>query len=289
MLIAACRPHPTSDYSNYGGRDALFYPTNLPITTSLEIANYPILDAIRSSLFPNLPPGQYLTSIMDRLDVIDSGSHLSPHSPSQLRNDDRSATIIITLPVRFRGGAIVVRDSEGREERFQGNGGKNGDIDWVALRNDCTYEVEPVDKGVQLSISYGVFIKSFGPTSPTADTLVTPTDKFFDLLSPILNLSRGKSIAFYLNYDYNVNPAEAIANVLVSQVRRCSTTPGQTGSNDFHLSSKALTHSSMTRSNFTSLRPNFTGRQVDTSGQSTRHWNSSSTTFHVDLPCLPIL
>jgi len=219
VLIAACRPHPSSDYNNYGDRDALFYPTNLPMTSSLEISNYPILDAIRGSLFPTLPPGQYLTSVIDRLDVIDNGSRLANHSPAQLRNDDRAATIIVTLPVRFRGGAVIVHDAEGRDERFQGTGGKNGDIDWVALRSDCTYEIEPVQKGVQLSLSYGVFIKSFGPSSPSADTLVTPTDKFFDLLSPILNMSRGKSIAFYLNYDYNINPAEAVANTLIPHLK----------------------------------------------------------------------
>ncbi|KAJ3514418.1 hypothetical protein NLJ89_g2387 [Agrocybe chaxingu] len=219
VLIAACRPHPTSDYDSYGAREGLFYPTNLPLTASLEIANYPILDAIRSSLFPNLPPGQYLTALIDRLDVVESGSHLTRHSPAQLRNDDRAATIVVTLPVRFRGGAIVVRDSQGREERFIGGGGKNADIDWVALRADCTYEVEPVQKGIQLSISYGVFIRAFGPASPSADTLVTPTDRFFDLLSPILNMSRGRTIGFYLNHDYTVNPAEVVANTVVTQLK----------------------------------------------------------------------
>lgn len=218
VLIAACRPHPTPDFGNYGGQQALFYPTNLSLTATLDISNYPILDAIRNTLFPYLPLGQYLTSRLDRLDVVENGSRLVSHSPAQLRNDNRAATIVITLPVRYRGGAIVVRDAEGGEERFQGSGGKSGDLDWIALRSDCTYEVENVQKGVFISISYGVFVKSFGPASATADTLVTPTDGLFNLLSPILNMSRGKTIAFYLSHDYNANPAEVVANTLVSQV-----------------------------------------------------------------------
>lgn len=112
-----------------------------------------------------------------------------------------------------------MRDVERREERFLGSGGKSGDLDWIALRADCTYEVEPVQKGVFLAITYAVFIRSFGPASNNADTLVTPSDQFFSLLSPILNISRGKTLAFYLSLDYIANPAEAVANSLVPQLK----------------------------------------------------------------------
>ncbi|KAF9531207.1 hypothetical protein CPB83DRAFT_849558 [Crepidotus variabilis] len=223
VLIAACRPHVSS--SSYGGQQPLFFPPNLPLTASLEISNYPILDAVRNTIFPNLPPGQYLTTLLDRLDVVEEGVRLPIQSPAGLTNDERAATIVVTLPVRFRGGTIVIRDQEGREERFQGGGGKTGDIDWVALRADCTYEIEQVQKGVFVSIRYGVYVKSFGPNtlgspgSQGADTLVTPTDTFFDLLSPILNQSRGKSVAFYLSQEYVGNPADEVANAIVPQLK----------------------------------------------------------------------
>jgi hypothetical protein len=190
------------------------------LTASLEIANFPILDAIRDSLFPNLPIGKHLTAVLDRLNVVESGSRLAPHSPAHLRNDDRAATIIVSLPVRHRGGAVVVRDVDRREERFLGSGGKSGDLDWIALRSDCTYEIEPVQNGVFLATTYAVFVKSFGPASNNPDTLVTPTDQFFNLLSPILNFSRGKTVAFYLGHDYVANPAEVVANSLVPHVGR---------------------------------------------------------------------
>ncbi|KAF8153339.1 hypothetical protein B0H34DRAFT_663392 [Crassisporium funariophilum] len=216
VLVAACRPHQTSDFDDYSDREALFYPPNLPLTSSIEIANYPILDAVRSSLFPTLPKGSYLTAVKDRLDVVGNGSRLISQSPALLRNDGRSATIIITLPVRFRGGTQVIRDPLGNEERFHATGGKTGDIEWMAFMADCECEIETVKKGCCLTISYGVFIKEYGTN---AETLVIPTDKFFDLLSPILNMSRGRSIAFYLNYDYGVNPAEVTANTLVPQLK----------------------------------------------------------------------
>jgi hypothetical protein len=157
--------------------------------------------------------------VKDGLDVVDEGHRVARHSPAQSRNDKRAATIVVTLPVRFRGGAIVITHPSGAIEKFAGGGGKNADIDWVAFRAECEYEVEPVQKGILMSISYAVYIKSFGPSTPSADTLITPSDQFFDLLSPILNMSRGRSVGFYLNYDYSVNPAEAQANSLVPHVR----------------------------------------------------------------------
>jgi hypothetical protein len=57
--------------------------------------------------------------------------------------------IIVTLPVRFRGGALVVPYPDGR-------GGKNGDIEWTAFLPDCDYEIETVQKACRISISYGV-------------------------------------------------------------------------------------------------------------------------------------
>ncbi|KIM41206.1 hypothetical protein M413DRAFT_445252 [Hebeloma cylindrosporum] len=208
VLIAACRPHQRLDYGAYSEREGLFYPHSLPATTSLEISNYPVLDAVRSALFPVLPPGQYLTAVRDGLDIVDEGHRITRHSPAQAHNDKRVATIIVTLPVRFRGGAIIVTHPNGLVEKFAGGGGKNSDIDWVAFRGESEYEVEQVQKGILMSLSYAVYIKSFGPSTPSADTLITPSDQFFDL-----------SVGFSLNYDYNINPAEAQANALVPHLK----------------------------------------------------------------------
>jgi len=220
VLVAACKSHPKTDFSNYGDREALFFPQNLSLAPSLEIANHPILDSVHTSLFPQLPLGNHLFAVRDRLDVINSGSHLGNQNPALLHNDGRSATIIVTLPVRFRGGVIVVRDSLGHEERFQGTGGQPGDIDWLALPADCEYRVETVQKGCCITLSYGLHLKQFNPVAGSiADALIIPSDGFFDLLAPILNTSRGRSIAFYLNYDYAANPAEVTANSLVPQLK----------------------------------------------------------------------
>ncbi|KAF9462249.1 hypothetical protein BDZ94DRAFT_1220187 [Collybia nuda] len=219
VLIAACRPHQTSDFDDYPDRESLFYPPNLPLTPSLEIANHPILDAVKTTLFPNLPPGHYLTTMRDRLEVLCGGGRMGPQ-PRSLRNDGRSATIIVTLPVRFRGGALVIRDPEGNQEKYFGRGGKNGDIEWTAFLPDCDYEVETVQKGCRISISYAVFLRTSNPVpGANPDPLIHPSDDFLDLLAPILNMSRGRRIAFYANYDYPVNPAEVLAETLIPHLK----------------------------------------------------------------------
>lgn len=214
MLIGACRPHPSA-LDDYSDRESLFYPPNLPLTTSLELANHPILEAVRNALFPLLPTGHYLVAARDKLEVLVSGGRMD----QQRSIDGRAATVIITLPVRFRGGAMVVHDPDGRQEKFYGRGGKQGDIEWTAFLADCNYEVQTVDKGCRVSISYGVYIKSFGSSGAQPEPLITPNDVFLDVLSPILNICRGRKIAFYLANEYAiVDPAETLAESLVPEV-----------------------------------------------------------------------
>ncbi|KAF9254530.1 hypothetical protein L218DRAFT_913216 [Marasmius fiardii PR-910] len=217
VLIASCRPHQTADSNDYSDTESLFYPSNLPLTTSLELANHPILDAVRSALFPLLPQGHYLTVVRDKLEVVVNGGRMGTQT-RMLRNDGRVATICVTLPVRFRGGALVVRDAEGHEERFYGRGGKSGDIEWVAFSADCEYEVELVQKGTKVTLCYGVYLKTYGASGVT-DPLINPSDVFLDLLMPVLNSSRGKCIGFYLVCEYGVDPAEAVADTLVPKLK----------------------------------------------------------------------
>lgn len=214
VLIAACRPYQTASTNDYLDRESLFYPPNLPLTPSLELANHPVLDAIRTSLFPNLPEGHFLIATRDKLEVLVNGGRMG----RQLKNDGRSATIIVTLPVRFKGGALIVRDPRGTEERYNARGGKAGDIEWTAFLADCDYEIETVQKGCRILMTYGVYLKTYGSGS-NPDPLITPSDKFFDLMAPILNLSRGRKIAFYLSHDYGANPSEVLAESLVPEVR----------------------------------------------------------------------
>ncbi|EKM56636.1 uncharacterized protein PHACADRAFT_253863 [Phanerochaete carnosa HHB-10118-sp] len=216
VLIGACRPQSVSGLEDFSEREALFYPPHLPLTTTLEIANHPILETVRNTLFPTLPTGHYLTVIRDKLQIWVKGSGMrTPLKPT----DMRVATVLVTLPVRFRGGDLVVRSSDGGEERYHARGGKIGDIEWTAFMADCDHEIEPVTKGCRVTISYAVHIKSFGPAGIQPDPLITPSDHFLDLLSPVLNLARGRKLAFHLTNEYGVSPGEVLAESLVPHLK----------------------------------------------------------------------
>jgi len=222
VLIAACRPH--ARVREDADVESLFYPTNLPLTTSLELANHPILEAVRNTLFPTLAGGYYLQAVRDKLEVVRAGASMVEQA---LPGDSRVATVIITLPVRFRGGSVVVHPPEDIpvegnptgdiSEQFQGRGGKS--MEWIAYKSDYAAEVEPVQKGCRITVSYAVHCKSFGPAAVSSDPLITPTDYFLDNLAPILNKLRRCTIGFYLTGDYGVNPADVLAESLVPYLK----------------------------------------------------------------------
>ncbi|KNZ71697.1 hypothetical protein J132_07609 [Termitomyces sp. J132] len=216
VLIATSRPHHTSDFVAYPNRSSLIYPSDLPINFSLDLANHPILDAVRNTLFPNLPDGNYLSTVRDKLEIVNAGSRLNlqPHS---LRQDGRTATIIVTLPSRFEGGALIVHNPQGLQETYLGRSGRIDEIEWTAFLPDCGYEVDTVQRGCRISISYGVFVRSFGPSA--SEPLIRPSDEYLDRLGSILNLSRGRRIAFHLEFDYSINPAESLAESVVPLLR----------------------------------------------------------------------
>ncbi|KAJ6493427.1 hypothetical protein C8R45DRAFT_900843 [Mycena sanguinolenta] len=223
VLIAACKRTQIPGYDS-SVHEAFHYPSNLPLTPSLEIANHPILDAIRNMLFPTLPIGHYLTVRRERLDVLLAGSRM-PAQQGQRRIDNRIATLCITLPVRFRGGALVIRDSPehgGALERLD-TAAPTSDLEWTAFLGECEYEVEAVTKGCRISLSYAVFSKSFGAGTGVGgvgmgagmELLFTPNQPFLDLFPPVLQMSRGRKIAFLLAHDYDVDPSVLLAESLV--------------------------------------------------------------------------
>ena len=226
--MAACRPHASDSDEYTSTRESLFYPPNLPLSATLEIANHPILEAVRNTLFSTLPKGHHLIAVRDLLEIVPKGGRMTPLPKAA---DGRVARVIVTLPVRYRGGALIIRDPNdpNAEEIYRGGGkshtsaqGHTGvgvdHLEWTAFLSDCDYEVEEVTKGLRLTISYAVFVRSFGTGGAMPDPLITPSDRFLDLIAPILNICRGRKIAFYLTGDYGVNPAEVLADSLVPNV-----------------------------------------------------------------------
>jgi hypothetical protein len=66
-----------------------------------------------------------------------------------------------------------------------------------------------------IGFMYAVHLKTYGAA---VEPLITPNEYFLDLLSPVLSLSRGRKVVFYLTQDYGVNPSEGLAESLVFHV-----------------------------------------------------------------------
>lgn len=201
----------------FSDRESLFYPQRLPLTTTLDIANHPILDAIRTALFPKLASGQYLVAMQDMLEIVPSGGHMCPQRRIA-QEEGKVATLVLTLPIRYKGGALVVTDFEGNEEKYYGRGGKPGDLEWTAFLAECDHEVESVQKGCRVTLSYNILLKTYGPSPSPSQSLMLPSDRFLDTIAPILNMSRGKTIAMFLKEQYGFSPADVLAETLVPYV-----------------------------------------------------------------------
>jgi hypothetical protein len=196
------------------------FPKDLPLSISFEISNYPVLDTVRDVLFPNMPHGHYLTAQRTGLELIPAGAR--PRSmTTQEHLPDSVAILLITLPVRFQGGELVVthpEDSLGTAERFRGRGGKAGDIEWTAFLADCSYRWEQVTQGCRMSLVYHVCLKSATSTETVPRPLIVPNDRFLDAMTPLFTRARGRKLGFYLSGSYNISPAEDLADSIIPQV-----------------------------------------------------------------------
>ncbi|KAG8927305.1 hypothetical protein FRC02_008318 [Tulasnella sp. 418] len=241
-LMASCEPGsaPPSRTSkpDPNFRSYLTYRTSSsrPISTTFELSQHPILDTVKRTLFPSAPEGHYLTGSLNRVDIYPPGSSSSqPRSHVEPGSEEEPvAHIIITLPVRFRGGQMVV-SKDGNQETFWGRGclssasstppivdkrGGIGSIEWVAfLAGDCDQRVERVEKGARVNLVYDVFMKSYGPFGPSPRPLIVPNDGLLTALSSVLKRSRGSRLAFYLTNDYGIAPSHVLAESLIPSLK----------------------------------------------------------------------
>jgi hypothetical protein len=176
---------------------------------------------IRDILFPNLPSGHFLVAKRAVVELAFPGSRkrLPTHEESPA---NKVATLHLTLPVRFRGGTLVVRHPEdvlGIEEKFAGRGGKGPTLEWVAFLADCSTALEPVEKGCKMTMIYNIVLQSNaqgGMPNPVAPVLAN--HRFLDAMTPLFTKAKHRKLGFYLSGEYHLNPVDSIAGTLIGQV-----------------------------------------------------------------------
>lgn len=168
--------------------------------------------------------GDHLIASRGILEIVPCGGRIIPRlTPRPAMEVERAATVVVTLPVWHKGGALVIRGNHGeeREDTYRGAGEHiTGHLPWYAFLAGNEYEVEEVTTGLRLTISYAVHIKSFGPGRVSLALLFAPNGRIKRLVSKILDRYREKKIGFYLTGKYGkfANPAEVSAKTLVPHV-----------------------------------------------------------------------
>ncbi|KAB5592963.1 hypothetical protein CTheo_3598 [Ceratobasidium theobromae] len=196
-------------------RRSLVFPSGRPVAVSLELSSHPVLDIVKATLFPKLPQGYHLLAVRDKLHIHPSGTYTRPVHDAVFP-EGVVATIMVTLPVHYRGGTLVV-GCEGKEERFYGRlGSKSNELEWQAWRTNCDWEVQKVEKGHRVAMTWHVYQRSYGPSS---HPLMVPNDALLDALADLLNHGRGKNLGFFLSHEYGVSPSDVLADSLAPYLK----------------------------------------------------------------------
>ena len=64
-------------------------------TTTLELSDYPIMDVVRSTLFPHLPQSQSLVTRREVVEVVEAGARMCPQ---RVTIRVRSTKILVVEP-----------------------------------------------------------------------------------------------------------------------------------------------------------------------------------------------
>ncbi len=105
-----------------------------------------------------------------KLLLYDKGGFFLPHRDTE-KAPGMFGTLIVSLPSRHSGGALILRH-QGKEERCDfGSAFDPAEICWAAFFADCEHEVQPVTGGHRLCLAYNLILtnkkgkKSGMPTS----------------------------------------------------------------------------------------------------------------------------
>ena len=136
----------------------------------------PQLDRISRGL--GLPQGRRLKAQLHNMLVYAPGQFFAPHQDSE-KTDDMIGTLVISLPSRFTGGAVLI-EHHGAKMRV---GGSDKSLTFIAFYADCHHEVLPIKQGYRIVLTYNLVLEhdataARGPTA-AVNGLTDTIRKFF--------------------------------------------------------------------------------------------------------------
>jgi hypothetical protein len=129
-----------------------------------------------------LPEGGKLEAAFDKMLVYGPGQFFAPHQDSE-RADDMVGSLVVELPSRHEGGALVVQHH--REKKvFRGAAREPKDLSLLAFYADCHHEVKPVDAGYRITLTYHLLYRGAAEARaplhrPAVDRLAASVKAYF--------------------------------------------------------------------------------------------------------------
>lgn len=121
----------------------------------------PVLDQLRGDL--GLPEACRLKAELHSMLVYGPGQFFRTHQDSE-KTDHMVGTLVVTLPSRFKGGALVV-EHQGEKVSY---GASRQPLSLVAFYADCHHEVRPVKQGFRIALSYNLMLEPGRATAALA-------------------------------------------------------------------------------------------------------------------------
>ena len=167
----------------YGRRDQTLHDTSVRDTWEIarnrikidarrwRRALEPELAIIRQRL--GLPEGGKLEATLDRMLVYGPGQFFAPHQDSE-RADDMVGSLVVELPSKHEGGAVVVQHHK-EKKVFRGAARGPKDLSLLAFYADCRHEVKPVTSGYRVTLTYHLLYR--GTAKDRAPLPVSAVDR----------------------------------------------------------------------------------------------------------------
>jgi hypothetical protein len=141
----------------------------------------PALDRIRRRL--GLPEACRLEARLHNLLVYAPGQFFLAHQDSE-KTDRMIGTLVVSLPSRFTGGAIVI---EHHDEKIH-VGGSARQLTFIAFYADCRHEVRPIKQGHRVVLTYNLIAEGNAaaarPPTGRVDALTRHVRDYFETSAP---------------------------------------------------------------------------------------------------------
>ncbi|MGO9597435.1 MAG: 2OG-Fe(II) oxygenase [Isosphaeraceae bacterium] len=145
-------------------------------------------------------PSEQLEAKLYKLLVYEKGGFFLSHRDSE-KQDRMVASLIVVLPNRFEGGALIVRHGDAEQTLTFGEAADVKAPCYAAFYADCEHEVERVTSGVRLCLAYNLVLKP-KRVKPSPTKRVDPSNLLAESIGSWVATQPAKPLVFVLEHQY---------------------------------------------------------------------------------------